>query len=63
MSATGKKLRRPQDGKMVAGVCAGVGEYFGIDPTVVRIAWLVSLLAFGFGMLPYVMCWVVVPKG
>jgi phage shock protein C len=47
--------------KKIAGVCAGVAEYFGIDPTLVRIAWLVAVLGFGTGFLAYAACWLLMP--
>lgn len=51
-----KKLHLSKN-KKIAGVCAGVAEYFEIDPTLVRIAWLVAALGFGTGFLAYVVCW------
>ena len=57
-----KKLRRSRSDRKIAGVCAGVGVYFGIDPTVVRVVWLLSILALGFGVLLYLICWAVLPQ-
>lgn len=56
-----KKLRRSVDDKMVAGVCGGLGEFFGIDPTLIRVLWAVSIFALGFGILPYIVCWLLIP--
>ena len=42
---------------MIAGVCAGVANYFDIDPTVVRIAWAFLVVLFGSGLLLYLICW------
>ncbi len=57
-----KKLIRPREGRMVAGVCAGLGDYFGIDANIVR-AILAGLVLFGgFGALIYVVAWAVVPE-
>ena len=59
-----RKLRRSHD-QMIAGVCAGLGEYFGIDITLTRVGFaLLSLLSAGFpGTLVYVILWIVMPKG
>src|SRR5713226_3667273 len=57
-----KKLIRPREGRMVAGVCAGLGDYFGIDANIVR-AILAGLVLFGgFGALIDVVAWAVVPE-
>ncbi len=47
---------------MIAGVCGGLAEYFGIDPTLVRIAAVVLALANGVGLLAYLVLWIVVPE-
>ena len=58
-----RKLRRSHD-QMIAGVCAGLGEYFGIDVTLTRVGFaLLTLLSAGFpGTLVYVILWIVMPK-
>ncbi len=58
-----KKLVRTKDG-MLAGVCGGIAQYFGIDPTLVRLAWAIgSLIIAGFpGVVAYIVCAVVIPK-
>ncbi len=48
--------------KKIAGVCGGVAEYLGIDPTIVRIIWLVLVLFCGVGLLAYLICWILFPK-
>lgn len=48
--------------KKVGGVCAGIAEYFNIDPTIVRLIWVISLFAYGTGLLAYLICWVVIPE-
>lgn len=54
---------RPQEGRMIAGVCAGLAKYFGIPATVVRIAFLLTLLPGGVpGLLLYVLLWIVMPS-
>lgn len=57
-----KRLRKSRD-KKIAGVCGGVADYFGIDPTLVRVAWaLLTILTVGFpGLLIYVILALVMP--
>ncbi len=57
-----KKLERSLDDKMVAGVCGGIGEYFDIDPTIVRLLWVALSLAFGGGIIAYIIAWLIVPE-
>ena len=47
-----KRLYKSND-KRVAGVCAGIAEYFDIDPTIVRVLWVVFTLSGGAGLLAY----------
>jgi phage shock protein PspC (stress-responsive transcriptional regulator) len=48
---------------MVCGVCGGIGEYFDIDPTLVRLAWvLFSIMSAGSGVLAYIIAAVIIPK-
>ena len=56
------RLRRSKD-RMIAGVCGGIAERFGFDPTIVRVVYvLVSILSAAFpGVLIYIIMWVVVP--
>ena len=57
-----KKLYRNTKNKMIAGVCAGVADYFNIDPTIVRILWvLVGLMAFA-GVILYIICMFIIPE-
>lgn len=58
-----KRLERPREGRMIAGVCAGLANYFGIDVTIVRIIWVLLLLPGGFpGLLPYIVLWILMPE-
>lgn len=57
-----KKLYRDTNEKMIAGVCSGIANYFGIDKTLVRVAW--AILAIGsFSALfwVYLVCWIIIP--
>ena len=56
-----RSLRRPIDGRLIAGVAAGVADYFDIDVVVVRIALAVLALAGGLGIPLYVAAWLLVP--
>ena len=56
-----KRLTRSDD-KMMGGVCAGLAEYLDIDPTIVRIVWVLMVLFAGFGILLYVILWLIMPK-
>lgn len=62
MSTEPKKLYRSSTDKMIAGVCAGLGAYFGVDPTIVRIIFVVLGLAGGPGVLLYLILWVLVKE-
>lgn len=59
---TEKRLYRSRTNRTVAGVCAGIADYFGWDPTLVRIAWILLTLLGGSGILIYVILWLVVPE-
>ncbi len=58
-----KQLRRSRN-KMIAGVCAGIAEYLGFDPTIVRIAYvMISIFSAAFpGILVYIILWIVIPE-
>jgi phage shock protein C len=48
--------------KRIAGVCSGIADYFAIDPTLVRIGWILFMLAGGSGILAYIIAMVVMPE-
>ena len=56
-----KRLTRSNH-KMIGGVCAGLAEYLDIDPTIVRIVWVLMVLFAGFGILLYIILWLIMPK-
>ena len=58
----GKKLYRSDENKMLAGVCGGIAEYFGVDPTIVRLAWVVFSLLGGSGVLAYILAAIIIPR-
>lgn len=58
-----KRLFRSRENKMIYGVCGGIAEYFNIDPTLVRLGWvLVSVCSFGTGVLAYFIAAVIIPE-
>ena len=56
-----KKLYRSRKDRMLGGVCAGFAEYMGTDPTIVRLSWVVLSLIYGFGLLAYIVAWLIMP--
>lgn len=57
-----KRLYRSRDNSMIAGVCGGLGEYFDMDPTFIRLLWVLFILAGGSGILAYIIAWIVIPQ-
>jgi phage shock protein PspC (stress-responsive transcriptional regulator) len=57
-----KQLRRTDNGRMIAGVCSGIGEYVGIDPNLVRIGLAITTLFGGLGVGLYAIGWLLVPE-
>ena len=57
-----KKLYKLEEGKMIDGVCGGVAEYLNIDPTVVRVLWVIFSLSGGAGILAYIICALIIPR-
>ena len=58
-----KRLVRPRTNRKIAGVCAGLAEYFDLDVTLVRVLWLLVTVfsAVVFGVVAYVVAWIVMP--
>lgn len=56
-----KKLYRSRKEKMIAGVCGGLAAYFNIDPSIMRLLFILFLLLGGSAILVYVIIWIVVP--
>ena len=56
-----RRLYRSRHSRMIAGVCGGIAEYFGWDPTLVRLAFLASLLLPGPQAVAYLVAWIIVP--
>lgn len=56
-----KKLYRVEQGKMLCGVCGGIAEYFDLDPSLVRLGWIVFCALGGSGVLAYIIAAIVIP--
>jgi phage shock protein C len=56
-----RRLTRSESGRKIAGVCAGLGEYLNIDPTIVRLLFIAAIFAGGAGLILYLVMWLVVP--
>ena len=57
-----KKLYKSETNKMLAGVCVGIAEYFNIDPTLVRLGWVVFCALGGSGLLAYIIMAIIMPS-
>jgi phage shock protein C len=62
MNGPSRRLYRSRREKVIAGVCGGVAEYFGIDPVIPRLIWVLFVLGAGLGILAYIICWIVIPQ-
>jgi len=57
-----KKLYRSTSNRKICGVCGGFAEYFGIDPTIIRLIWAVLALCYGAGILAYFLAALIIPN-
>jgi phage shock protein C len=57
-----KRLYLSETNKKIGGVCGGIGEYFNIDPTLIRLAWVILIFAGGTGLLAYFVAWAIIPR-
>ena len=58
-----RTLRRSTSNRVVAGVCGGLSEYFGIDPVIIRILFVLLILPGGApGLIPYLILWLIMPE-
>ena len=62
MAYNGKRLHKSDSDKKLCGVCGGIAEYFNIDPTIVRLGWIIFCLAGGSGVLAYIIAALVMPE-
>lgn len=57
-----KRLYRSRKERMLGGVCGGLGEHIDVDPTIIRLVWVVvTLLSCGIGILFYLIAWIIIP--
>ena len=61
-TAPQRVVRRSRSERVIAGVCGGVGRYLGVDPVLLRIAFIILALANGLGVVAYVVAWVAIPE-
>ena len=57
-----KRLYKSRDDQKLDGVCAGIAKYFDVDPTVIRLAWVLFCVLGGSGVLAYIICALVIPR-
>ena len=57
-----KKLYKSNTDKKLDGLCAGIGEYFDVDPTVIRLLWVLAVLFAGVGVLAYIIAAIIIPR-
>lgn len=57
-----KKLYRSRESRVIGGVCGGIGEYFEIDPVLVRLIFLILFFVFGVGLITYIIAWIIIPE-
>ena len=57
-----KRIYRSRNEKEIAGVCGGLGEYFGIDRVLIRIVWVVTVICAGTGILAYILAGILIPR-
>ena len=62
MSEETKKLVRSRTDRWFAGICGGLGNYFGVDPTLMRVLFVLFALTFGSGFLVYLVLWIIIPN-
>ena len=57
-----KKLTKSQTNRMLCGVCAGIAEYLGMDPTVIRLVWVILTFCGGSGIIAYIIAAIIIPE-
>lgn len=57
-----KKLLKSKSERMICGVCGGIAEYINVDPTVIRILWVIFSLMGGSGLLAYIIAAIIMPE-
>jgi phage shock protein C len=57
-----KRLYRSGKERILGGVCGGIAEYFNVDPTIIRLLWILFVFGFGTGLLAYIIAWIIIPR-
>jgi len=57
-----KRIYRSGKERILGGVCGGIGEYFDVDPTIIRLLWVLFALGAGTGILVYIIAWIIIPR-
>lgn len=57
-----KKLYRSRSDRVIAGVCGGIADYFEVDPTLIRLGFVLIVFLEGLGLLGYILAWIIVPE-
>ena len=62
MNEVKKSLHKSRDNKMIAGICGDIGEYFNIDPTLIRLGWVLFCAMGGSGIVAYIIAAIIIPE-
>ncbi len=57
-----RRLYRSGKDRILGGVCGGIAEYLGVDPVIIRLLWIVGTLAWGAGIILYIIFWIIIPR-
>ena len=57
-----RRLYRSGRDRILGGVCGGIAEYLGVDPVIIRLMWIIGCFAWGFGILAYIIAWIIIPR-
>ena len=57
-----KRFYRSRNDRILGGICGGAGNYFNVDPVLIRVIWAISFFGFGAGLLAYIIAWIIVPE-
>ena len=57
-----KRLVKSNQNRIICGVCGGIGQYFGLDATLIRLAWVIFGFAGGSGVLAYILAAIIIPS-
>ena len=60
--ATHGRLHKSASNRKIAGVCGGIAEYLGVDPTIIRLVWALLIFGWGSGVLAYIICALILPE-